>query len=184
MNEPFSHITRNDSSPGRNATRCATDARRVASLLLMCALFAVGCNTMPQSIITTGQVQHVVVCWLKPGADREAVIRSANDIAKIPGVLDVSVGRKLVGREGIVDNTYDLALTVTFTDEAALRAYDQHPIHQRIVETVVKPNVAKYVIYDALLENYTISDEITQSTLDRRAKAIKEQAELVNRRRG
>ena len=176
----------------RNATRCAEDARRVASRLLqlrvslLCTLVllgAVGCNTLPRSINAEGQVQHVVICWLKPGGDRAAVIQSANELAKIDGVLDVAVGGKIAGTRPMVENTFDIALIVTFENEAALRAYENDPIHKRVVEQVVKPNVEKYVVYDAALESYAISEKLTADRLKIREEALRKQEEMNRMRR-
>lgn len=163
--------------------------RRTALALPLLPLLALaGCMAQPLQINSAGQVQHVVICWLKPGADRAAVIRSANELATIKGVLDVAVGSKLAGKEGgMVDNSYDIAFVITFNDEKSLRDYASDPVHKRLLETVLKPNAEKYVVYDSILENYMISeavnDAITESTVKRRAAALKEQSEIINRGR-
>jgi hypothetical protein len=51
----------------------------------------------------------------------------------------------------VVDSTFDVTLVVTLRDEAALRAYASHPVHRRVLETAVRPLVARYVVYDARL---------------------------------
>ena len=159
--------------------------RRVCPLLLLpvLGLFLVGCNTMPRSINAAGQVQHVVICWLKPGGDRAAVIQSANELAKIDGVLDVAVGGKIAGTRPMVENTFDIALIVTFQNEAALRAYENDPIHKRVLEQAVKPNVEKYVVYDASLKSYAISEKLTADRLKIREEALKKQDEMNRMRR-
>ena len=48
----------------------------------------------------------------------------------------------------VVDSSFDVAVVVTFEDEAALRAYDAHPTHKQAVEEVLRPLVGKLVIYD------------------------------------
>ena len=45
-------------------------------------------------------------------------------------------------------STFDVGIVITFTDEPSLRAYDQHPTHKQAVETVLRPLVAKLLVYD------------------------------------
>jgi len=98
-----------------------------------------------------GAVTHIVVCWLKtPGdsAARDKIIESSGALRDIPGVLSVSAGRMLPSTRPVVDSTYDVALVLVFRDEAALQAYDAHPIHQAMVRDVVRPLVSRFVVYD------------------------------------
>ena len=83
----------------------------------------------------------------------------------------------------MVENTFDIALIVTFENEAALRAYENDPIHKRVVEQVVKPNVEKYVVYDAALESYAISEKLTADRLKIREEALRKQEEMNRMRR-
>jgi hypothetical protein len=39
-------------------------------------------------------------------------------------------------------------VVIRFTDEDALRGYDQHPTHRKAVDEVLKPLSAKLQIYD------------------------------------
>lgn len=94
---------------------------------------------------------HVVVCWLKePGnpAQREELIRRSQELKAIPGVMRVQAGMPLPAERPVVDGSYDVAVAIDFRDEAALRAYEAHPVHQKAVEEVLKPLVGKFVIYD------------------------------------
>lgn len=63
-------------------------------------------------------------------------------------MTSVRVGSVLPDTRPTVDSSFDVALMMTFTDEAALRAYATHPQHVKIVNEVIKPLVARYVAYD------------------------------------
>jgi hypothetical protein len=101
-----------------------------------------------------GQIKHVVVMWLKnPGdaAVRKQLIDAKSSLAKIPGVIEVSAGEVVKSDRPVVDSSYDVAYVVTFNNEQSLRAYGPHPIHQKLVEDVIKPNVAKFTVYDFVM---------------------------------
>jgi len=120
-----------------------------ALLVLLLALGA--CSKPAESPSSTGTVQHVVVCWLKePGNEmaRAQLIGTSLGFKDLPGVVDVSAGTPLPSNRKEVDSSFDVALTMTFRNEAALRAYEKHPAHKRAVEDVLKPLVARFVVYD------------------------------------
>jgi hypothetical protein len=92
-----------------------------------------------------------VLCWLKtPGdeAGRQKIIETSKRFESIPGVVSVTSGRVLPSTRPVVDSSYDVGILITFTDEAALRAYDGHPTHRKAVDEVLKPLVGKFVVYD------------------------------------
>jgi Stress responsive A/B Barrel Domain len=96
-------------------------------------------------------VTHVVLCWLKtPGDDaaRRKIIETSRTFESIPGVVSVTCGRALPSTRPVVDSSYDVAILITFTDEAALHAYDRHPTHKKAVDDVLKPLVGKFLVYD------------------------------------
>jgi hypothetical protein len=81
-------------------------------------------------------LHHVVMWKLKDhaeGADRATNVRKAQALlqacaALVPGVVRFDVGTAHPGLEC----TYDLVLNTTFTDPAALAAYQRHPEHVAI----------------------------------------------------
>lgn len=96
-------------------------------------------------------VTHVVLVWLKTPGDevaRHRVIETSKTFATIPGVVSVTSGKALPSTRPVVDSSYDVAVVMGFADEAALRAYDQHPTHKKAVDEVLKPLAAKLQIYD------------------------------------
>ncbi|MEY4978706.1 MAG: hypothetical protein RLZZ352_976 [Pseudomonadota bacterium] len=81
-------------------------------------------------------LHHIVIWKLKDhaeGADRATNIRKAQALLQgcahlVPGVLRFEVGAAQPGLEC----TYDLVLNSSFTDAAALAAYQNHPDHVAI----------------------------------------------------
>jgi hypothetical protein len=47
-----------------------------------------------------------------------------------------------------VDDSFDVAISVTFADQEAMRAYLAHPLHQRARDEILLPMVEKIVVYD------------------------------------
>ena len=45
-------------------------------------------------------------------------------------------------------STFDVGLTMTFSDEAALHAYETNPQHVKAVTEVLRPLAAKTLVYD------------------------------------
>ena len=119
--------------------------------LILCTALMLGACSRPQTAQPAGTVQHIVVCWLKePGnaTARAELIGTSLGFKDLPGVLDVSAGPPLPSTRPEVDGTYDVALVMTFRDEAALHAYENHPVHKKAVAEVLKPLVARFVVYD------------------------------------
>jgi hypothetical protein len=97
------------------------------------------------------KVTHVVLMWLKTPGDegaRRKIVEASRTFTSIPGVVSVSSGAALPSTRPVVDSSYDVALVITFADEAALRAYDQHPTHKKAVDEIIKPLVGKLLVYD------------------------------------
>ena len=66
----------------------------------------------------------------------------------IPGVVHLHIGRMSPSPRPVVDQSYQVALNLIFTDKAAEQAYQSHPRHLEFVEKVFKPSCKKVVIYD------------------------------------
>ena len=86
-------------------------------------------------------IRHVILFTLKPGVtdqqlrDWEAAIRAA----RFPGLRAYSFGRDL----GFRDGNMSAAATFDFEDEAAYRAFDVDPEHERIRREVSGPLVER-----------------------------------------
>lgn len=122
-------------------------------LLLAAVLLAVGCGTV--SGPTPHPIAHIVLMWLnhpeRPG-DRAQLIRGAQSLRMIPGVVKVEVGRTLPPASSAlpagVDRSFDLAVVVTFRDRFALERYEQDPRHLAAVERYLRPIVRHYEVYN------------------------------------
>ena len=102
---------------------------------------------------TPRAVTHVVVCWLKdPGnADaRDRIIEASRSFSAIPGVLSVSAGPVLPSERTIVDDSFDVAIVLSFEDSQALARYLEHPRHEKALREVLQPLVRKVIVYDFL----------------------------------
>lgn len=100
-------------------------------------------------------INHVVLIWLKdPGnaGHRARIIAGSRQLRAIPGVLEVRVGRVVPSDRAVVDDSFDVALVMTFTDTAALAAYVDHPRHQRLLAEVFRPLVDRILVYDFTTE--------------------------------
>jgi hypothetical protein len=93
----------------------------------------------------------VVLCWLKePGstAGRARVIEASKALRHIPGVLAVNAGEPVLSDRPIVDDSFDVAVVMTFATPQDLADYLAHPLHRKVQEEVLRPLVNKIVVYD------------------------------------
>jgi len=125
---------------------------------IVIAITLSACSTQPPQVSFTpasGNVSHVVVCYLKtPGdpAARQKLIEASRQFKSIPGVLGVAVGQVLPSTRPIVVSDYDVALVITAKDIAAINAYVAHPLHQKAVKEILAPLTSKIVVYDFVNE--------------------------------
>jgi hypothetical protein len=96
-------------------------------------------------------ITHIVVFWTdKPmGENRDKLVAGAEEfLAPIPGVLEFRSGVAVPSSRGVVDDSFAMAISMTFEDQAAADLYQSHPLHTRFIEEVVKPCVRRFVVYD------------------------------------
>ena len=112
-------------------------------------------NTLTEAVRNprshAGQVTHIVLMWLKQPGDAAAIdkiIATSREFAKIPGVVSVRAGRALPSTRPVVDDSFDVGLAMTFTDAAALNAYEVHPQHVKAVREVLRPLAERILVYD------------------------------------
>jgi Stress responsive A/B Barrel Domain len=94
---------------------------------------------------------HIVIFWTDP-ANPNAIndlIAGANKYLKpIPLIKTFHVGRMAAShRTDVVDQSYQVALNLTFANKADQDAYQVHPLHLDFVEKC-KANWKKVVVYD------------------------------------
>lgn len=96
-------------------------------------------------------ITHVVVFWTdKPhGESRDKVLAGAREfLPRIPGVTEFRCGAPVPSPRGAVDDSFAVAISMSFADQAAADVYQAHPLHMRFVEEAFKPNVRRFVVYD------------------------------------
>jgi hypothetical protein len=99
----------------------------------------------------SGALEHVVVVWLKEPdneAHRRIILVESETLRKIPGVLSLKSGSVIASEREIVDSSFDVALIVTLTDQAAMDAYLEHPLHVKLVDETLKPLVDRIRVFD------------------------------------
>ncbi len=94
---------------------------------------------------------HIVIFWTQPDQPQTAqeLIDGANRYLKpIPGVLHFHVGKMASSHRSVVDQTYQVALNISFPDKKTQDEYQVHPQHVEFVENVFKKVCKKVVVYD------------------------------------
>ncbi|HEY4952543.1 MAG TPA: Dabb family protein [Verrucomicrobiae bacterium] len=96
-------------------------------------------------------LSHVVIFWTDPAQPDAAdeVVAGANKFLKnIPGVIAFHAGKMVASHRPVVEQTYQVALNISFADKNAENLYQGHPQHLEFVAQCVKPFVKKVVVYD------------------------------------
>jgi len=94
---------------------------------------------------------HIVIFWTKPevpDATEKLLAGIEKYLKPIPGVLHFHAGKMVGSHRPVVDQSYQVALNLTFTDKKAQDDYQVHPLHVEFVNTVFKETCQKVVIYD------------------------------------
>ena len=94
---------------------------------------------------------HVVIFWTdskKPNAVADLIAGAEKNLKPIPGVLNFHIGRMVASPRPVVDQSYQVALNLVFSDKKAQDDYQVHPLHVEFVEKAFKPNCARVVVYD------------------------------------
>nr|VFJ43430.1 MAG: Stress responsive A/B Barrel Domain [Candidatus Kentron sp. DK]VFJ58740.1 MAG: Stress responsive A/B Barrel Domain [Candidatus Kentron sp. DK] len=105
----------------------------------------------PSEIAAVGRVNHVVLVWLKESGNpshRRKIIAASRNLREIPGVLGVRAGEVVPSRRGIVDDSFDVGISITFASVRGMTEYIHHPRHARAVREVFRPLAARILIYD------------------------------------
>jgi hypothetical protein len=94
---------------------------------------------------------HIVIFWTDPGNPKAAdqLLAGAEEYLKrIPGVLSFHAGKMVPSHRPVVDQSYQVALNLTFPDKETQDAYQTHARHLEFVEKVFKPLCTKVAVYD------------------------------------
>jgi len=94
---------------------------------------------------------HTVFFWLKPelsDEDRDAFLGGIETLYDIDEAEDVFIGFPAdTAKRPVVDDSYDVGLTVLLADVEAHDAYQEHPIHKAFVDTF-KSYWARVLVFD------------------------------------
>ncbi len=96
-------------------------------------------------------LSHVVIFWTKPelpNAADELIAGAEKYLRPIPIVESFHIGRMVPSHREVVDQSYQVALNLTFESKEQEAEYQIHPLHLEFVENVFKPNCQRAVIYD------------------------------------
>jgi hypothetical protein len=94
---------------------------------------------------------HVVIFWTDPKlphAADEVVAGAERYLKGIPGIVHFHVGKMVPSHRSVVDQSYQVALNVVFSDKKAQDDYQTHPQHLEFVEKAFKPNCRQVRVYD------------------------------------
>ena len=119
-------------------------------LTLAASLSLISCATIAPPA-ARGTVDHVVLMWQKlPGnsVDRQALLSACSELRVIPGIKFLDVGTALASDRPVVDDSFDVGLTVRFDSAQSLHAYETDPRHLKKVNEVLKPLTKKILVYD------------------------------------
>lgn len=119
-------------------------------LTLAASLTLISCATLAPPA-AHGTVDHVVLMWQKrPGnsADRQALLAACAELRVIPGIKFLDTGTALASDRPVVEDSFDVGLTVRFDSAKSLHAYETDPRHLKKVNEVLKPLTKKIVVYD------------------------------------
>jgi hypothetical protein len=97
------------------------------------------------------KITHVVMVWLKePGNEqqRATFIKASKQLNDLPGIVSRHVGVVVASDRKIVDDTFDVAVSVTLENKQALKAYLNDPRHKKILHDKIKPLINRIVAYD------------------------------------
>jgi len=103
------------------------------------------------SATTNRMFSHVVIFWTDPeipNAADELIAGAERFLKPIPGVIQFHVGSMVPSHRPVVDQTYQVALNLTFPDKPTQDAYQTHPLHAEFVEKVFKRVCRRVVVYD------------------------------------
>lgn len=126
-------------------------------LFLLSSVLCMTGTAQAQKAENTNQrkAHHVVIIWLKQHGDENArrqYIEGSKRLAKLPGVIAYNIGTATAVKRDkpshALDDSYDIAVSSSFESLEALENYLNHPMHEHVVQKVLKPLVKKYKAYD------------------------------------
>ncbi len=103
----------------------------------------------------SGQVTHVMLFWLnRPGNidDQNYLLRATRTLRRVRGVNEVRVGRPLTVNRPALEQSFDLAVVMTFRDREALEKFERDQSRQQGIDAMLRPLVRRYIVYNFVNE--------------------------------
>ena len=138
----------------------ARPSARPAGLIVrrwLCALTIIGLLSPPPAVFAddgqsaAGEIVHVVLIWLKdPGnpRHRQQIIAAGRELQEIPGVIEIRVGESLASERDVVDDSFDVGMSMRFASAADMNSYLANPAHLQAVRDKLAPLADHYLVYD------------------------------------
>ena len=119
-------------------------------LLLSSVMFVSTAQAENKKAAENKMITHFIVVWLKDPANAEKraeFVKISETLNDLPNIVHRHVGVVKPSDRMIVDDTFDVAISATFKNKAALQAYLSHPKHKKAL-AAIKPLVNRVVAYD------------------------------------
>jgi hypothetical protein len=117
-------------------------------------LFSACQNNQNSSLDSDLKFVHTVFFWLNDTVteeDRNAFEQGLLDLGKVQSIGKYEYGTPAGTPREVVDNSYDFAWIVYFTDEAAHDLYQEDPLHLEFIEKY-RELWENVMVYDTVLE--------------------------------
>lgn len=131
-------------------------SQRTRRAFLTSSVLATAATVVAQSNInmsSTSLVIHQVFFWLKnPGSvtDKKKLAEGLQKLSAIPEIKQLYVGFPAsTEKRGVVDNSWDVSELMFFSDLAAEKSYQDHPLHQAFIKEYAHL-WEKVIVYDTL----------------------------------
>ncbi|MFQ5469943.1 MAG: Dabb family protein [Gammaproteobacteria bacterium] len=109
-----------------------------------------GC-ALPNHSNANDTIHHIVLLWLKSDAEPDIynqIIDETTKLAEIDEIKAIRVGRSITSNRTIVDDSFSLGIAMQFNNKQEMQRYLDDPRHVTLVETYIKPNISRIVVYD------------------------------------
>ncbi|HXM24687.1 MAG TPA: Dabb family protein [Chthoniobacterales bacterium] len=93
---------------------------------------------------------HIVIFWTdpaKPTAPDEVIAGAKQYLASIPGVANFHLGKMAPSHRDVVDQSYQVGLSIQFENKKAQDDYQDHPMHLEFVDKC-RALWTRVVVYD------------------------------------
>lgn len=125
---------------------------RLHPAVILTLSMVLGLPGISAASVTNDNIEHVVLCWLEEPnkGNRNKVIETSRELAAIPGVMDLRVGPALPSEREVVDDSFDVGISMSFRNHEDMENYRNHEEHVRRLKEVLLPLCKNIRVYDFL----------------------------------